>query len=177
MTTPFDHLTLLIDANHLKQGVEAMAEQINGDLRPLSPEEEPTLIVVLKGGAVFGMDLLRALNRPMPVVFIAAREGNAIPLISQADQALLRERHLVIADTLMDSGGSLRRFYQRLQSFQPLSIRLAVLLHKTVSHADPLVINYLGFEVPDVRLVGNGLDEEQQFRGLPSIYTWWQQPS
>lgn len=171
MTTPFDHLTLLIDAEHLRQCVADMAQQIQADLSSLPPEEEPTLVVVLKGGAVFGMDLLRALNRSMPVVFITARDVPS--LLSPQDKALLHKRPLIIADALMDSGGSLRRLYQWLQPFQPRSIHLAVLLHKTVSHAEPLVVNYLGFEVPDVRLVGYGLDEEQCFRGLPAIYSWW----
>ena len=181
MTTAFDHLTLLIDADHLRQGVEAIAKQINADLASLSVEDEPTLIVVLKGGAVFGIDLLRALNRPMPVVFLAARSidpdflvSRPDFLVSRTDRELLRERHLIVVDALMDSGGSLRRLCQWLQPFQPLSIRLAVLLHKTVSNAEPLVVNYLGYEVPDVRLVGYGLDEEQRFRGLPAIYSWWQ---
>lgn len=174
MHTPFDHLTVLIDAEHLQRGVQAMAQQINGDLPPAALEEEPTLVVVLKGGAVFGMDLLKALNRPMPVVFLAARTLEPDSLISRTDRALLARRHLVVVDTLMDSGSSLRRFCQWLSPFQPLSIRLAVLLHKTVSHAEPLVLNYLGFEVPDVRLVGYGLDEDQCYRGLPAVYTWWQ---
>lgn len=176
MTAPFDHLTVLIDAEHLQQGVKAMAAQINTDLAPLSPEEEPILVVVLKGGAVFGMDLLKALRRPMPVVFIAARSVDPDFLVAQEDKALLRGHHILVADALMDSGGSLKRLHRWLQSFNPLSIRLAVLLHKTVCHAEPLVINYLGYEVPDVRLVGYGLDEEQRFRGLPAVYTWWQKP-
>ena len=177
MTAPFEHLTLLIDADYLRQGVAAMAGQINEDLAALPPEEEPTMVVVLKGGVVFGADLLRALNRPMPVVFLAARSIDPGVLVSEGDRALLSGRDLIIVDTLMDSGGSLRRLCQWLEPFQPKSIRLAVLLHKTVSDAEPLVVNYLGFEVPDVRLVGYGLDEDQKYRGLPAVYTWWQQPS
>lgn len=177
MTAPFDHLTRLIDTDHLKQGVKAIARQIKTDLADLPGEVEPVMVVVLKGGVVFGMDLLRALRRPMPVVFVP-RSGDFNALITPDDQALLRGRPLIVVDTLMDSGNSLREIYRWLNTFQPLSIRLAVLLHKTVASVeDPLIVHYLGYEVPDVRLVGYGLDEESCFRGLPAVYTWWQNPA
>ncbi|MEO5364026.1 MAG: hypothetical protein H7838_10455 [Magnetococcus sp. DMHC-8] len=176
MTAPFDHLTLLIDADHLKQGVKAIARQMQVDLKGISEAEEPVLVVVLKGGVMFGVDLLRAMRRAMPVVFVP-RAGRFESSVSLADQALLRGRHLIVADALMDSGNTLRVLYQWLQTLQPLSIRLAVLLHKTVSHAEPMVIHYLGYEVPDVRLVGYGLDEEERFRSLPAVYTWWRAPN
>ena len=175
MTAPFDHLTLLIDTDHLKQAVKAIAQQIQADMAMLPDAEEPVLVVVLKGGAVFGMDLLRAIRRSIPVVFIS-RTGRVDIHMTPTDQALLRGRHLIVADTLMDSGDSLSLLCQWLQTLQPASIRVAVLLHKTVGHADPLVIDYLGYEVPDVRLVGYGLDEDERFRGLPNLYTWWQAP-
>lgn len=177
MTAPFDHLTLLIDTDHLEQGVKAIARQIKTDLADWPVESEPVMVVILKGGAVFGMDLLRALRRPMPVVFVP-RTGDFNALVTPDDQALLHGRHLIIVDTLMDSGNSLREIYQWLENFQPTTIRLAVLLHKTVdSIPDPLIIHYLGYEVPDVRLVGYGLDENDCFRGLPALYSWWQDPA
>ncbi|MBF0400554.1 MAG: hypothetical protein HQL90_07270 [Magnetococcales bacterium] len=176
MTAPFNHLTLLIDSNHLKQGVKAIAQQIRADLADQPEEAEPVMVVVLKGGALFGVDLLRALRRPMPVVFVP-RSGAYESQVPGSDQALLRGRHLIVVDTLMDSGNTLRILYRWLETLEPASIRLAVLLHKTVDSANPLIVNYLGYEVPDVRLVGYGLDEEECFRGLPAVYTWWQAPS
>ncbi|MBF0461202.1 MAG: hypothetical protein HQL87_07385 [Magnetococcales bacterium] len=175
MTAPFDHLTLLIDASHLKQAVKAIAQHILADLADLAATEEPVLVVVLKGGALFGLDLLRLIQRSMPVIFVP-RTGQFNLHVTPADQALLRGRHLIVADALMDSGNSVTLLYEWLETLQPASIRLAVLLHKTVGHADPLVIHYLGYEVPDVRLVGYGLDEDEQFRGLPDLYAWWPKP-
>ncbi len=172
MTVPFDHLSLLIDTGRLRRCVKAIARQIQRDFSALPEAEEPILVVVLKGGALFGMDLLRALRRPMPVVFVS-RTGDLDAAITPDDQALLRGRHLIVVDALMDSGNSLQHLHLWLQKRQPLTIRLAVLLHKTVGHAEPLVVHYLGYEVPDVRLVGYGLDEEENFRGLPAVYAWW----
>lgn len=172
MTEPLERMTLLIDAEHLRQGVEDMGKQIDKDFVDVSPDSEPVLVVVLKGGVVFGLDLLKSLHRPIPIVFISARASEEFFLTSE-DQSLIQGRALIVADALMDTGGSLIRLCQWLKKFSPPSVRVAVLLHKTVSHAEPLAIDYLGFEVPDVRLVGYGLDEDQRFRGLPALYTWW----
>ncbi|MBF0185246.1 MAG: hypothetical protein HQM06_12785 [Magnetococcales bacterium] len=172
MTAPFDHLTVLIDSYHLRQGVKAIARQLRSDLDQLPEEEEAVLVVVLKGGAVFGIDLLRALQRSLPIVFIP-RTQQLNQVLAEGDQALLHNRHLVVVDTLMDTGTTLHSLCQELQTFQPKSMRIAILLHKTVANAEPLAIHYLGYEVPDVRLFGYGLDEEEHYRGLSAIYTWW----
>ncbi|WP_130471344.1 phosphoribosyltransferase [Candidatus Magnetaquicoccus inordinatus] len=174
MSAPFDHLTVLIDSYHLKQGVKAIARQLRADLDQLPPEEQAVLVVVLKGGAVFGIDLLRSLQRSLPVVFIQ-RTQQLNQTLSQADQNLLHNRHLIVVDTLMDTGTTLQALCQELQTFAPISVRIAILLHKTVANAEPLAIHYLGYEVPDVRLFGYGLDEDEHYRGMSAIYTWWPQ--
>ncbi|MBF0614455.1 MAG: hypothetical protein G8237_04160 [Magnetococcales bacterium] len=172
---PLDHLTLLIDANRIREAVEEMARRMDREwILDATRDDEPVLVVVLKGGFLFGSDLLRALSRPVPVVFAHARSSDARVMMTLEDQAFIRNRHLILVDVLMDSGGSLKRLHRWLMSeCHPASIRVAVLLHKTVMDPEPLVLDYLGYEVPDVRLVGYGMDEEQRFRGLPAVYTWW----
>ena len=174
MSDPLENFTVLIDAEHLRQRVAELADGIEADLAAAGAgEREPVLVVVLKGGMVFGVDLLRALNRPIPVAFVSGLREPGGVVMSAEDQALIRGRDLIIADALMDSGGSVRRLRDWLAGFSPRSVRLAVLLHKTVSDPEPIRVDYLGFEVPDLRLVGYGLDEHQRFRGLPAVYSWW----
>lgn len=165
---PESDMIVLIDAHHLGLRVKELAAQIEADMVELNP----VLVVVLKGGFLFGADLIKAFQRPFPVVFAAPRSQREDLLITPEDEALLHGRDVIMVDNLMDAGGSLLRLRDRLQRFHPASIRVAVLLHKTVSNAEPLRVNYLGFEVPDVRVVGYGLDEDQRYRGLESIYTW-----
>ncbi|MEO5377609.1 MAG: hypothetical protein H7832_07495 [Magnetococcus sp. DMHC-6] len=175
MPDKLQQMTLLIDSDHLQQRIQELAQQITQDLETLAKGElDPVLVVVLKGGFFFGADLLRAMARPLPVVFISARAAQQENWITQEDQALIQGRCLIVVDALMDKGGSQHRLLTWLESLGAREIRLAVLLHKTVNEAEPRPINYLGFEVPDVRLVGYGLDEDQRFRGESAIYTWWQ---
>ncbi|MBF0286022.1 MAG: hypothetical protein HQL51_16355 [Magnetococcales bacterium] len=173
MNPPLDRMTLLIDPRHLAHRVEELAEQISRDMTGRHPVlRHPVLAVVLKGGFLFGADLVKALKEPAPVVFIHPGEENQSPFITPPDQRLLQGRDVVLVDILLDSGEGLRRVIEAVEALHPASLRLAVFLHRTVPEAEPLTVHYLGFEVPEMRLVGYGLAEEQRFRGLPAIYTW-----
>ncbi|MBF0127949.1 MAG: hypothetical protein HQM02_12175 [Magnetococcales bacterium] len=175
MSDSLDHLTLLIDADRIREAVADMARRIDREVIAALPlEEEPVLVVVMKGGFLFGADLLRALSRPVPVVLVHARASDPHVMMTTEDREYLRGRRLIIVDILMDSGGSLKRLYRWLMTeCRPHSIQVAVLVHKTVTDPDPMPLDFLGYEVPDVRLVGYGMDEKQRYRGLPGIYTWW----
>ncbi|MBF0271258.1 MAG: hypoxanthine phosphoribosyltransferase [Magnetococcales bacterium] len=168
-------MTLMLDAGRIREAVVEMARRIDREvIDPSPPGEEPVLVVVLKGAFVFGSDLLRALSRPIPVVFVHARSQDSRVVMTVEDQQFIRNRHVILVDILMDSGGSLKRLHRWLMGeCRPASIRVAALLHKTVNDPDPLPLDFLGYEVPDVRLVGYGMDENQRYRGLPEVYTWW----
>lgn len=165
---PERDMIMLIDSHHLFMRVRELAAQIEGDVEELNP----VLVVVLKGGFLFGADLVKAFQRPIPVVFAAPRSRREDLLITPEDEELLQGKDVILVDNLLDAGRSLLRLRDRLLRFKPASIRVAVLLHKTVSNAEPVRVDYLGFEVPDVRLVGYGLDEDQRYRGLEAVYTW-----
>ncbi|MBF0447330.1 MAG: hypothetical protein HQL67_03930 [Magnetococcales bacterium] len=169
-----ERLSLLIDRTHLRQGIREMAQRIDQDFPDVgSMESEPLMVVVLKGGFIFAADLLTFMNRPVPVIFAAPRMVDGAVMMSREDESLIAGRNLIVVDILLDSGISQKRLCDSLRTHNPASIRLAVLLHKTVAETEDLAIDYLGFEVPDVRLVGYGLDENQRFRGMDGIYTWW----
>ncbi|MBF0128350.1 MAG: hypoxanthine phosphoribosyltransferase [Magnetococcales bacterium] len=163
--------TLLIDREHLQSRIQELAIQIEEDL---SSEALPLLVVVLKGGFLFGADLMRALSRPVPVIFAHARAETETFVFTREDLDLVAGRDVIVVDALMDTGGSMKRLLELLKAQDPASMRVAVLLHKTVSLPTMVPVDYLGFEVPDVRLVGYGLDEDQLFRGLDAIFTWWE---
>ncbi|MBF0136239.1 MAG: hypothetical protein H7833_04110 [Magnetococcus sp. DMHC-1] len=163
-----EHFTLLIDPDHLQERIRELAEQIERDLTGANP----VLVVVLKGGILFGVDLLRTMPQPWPVVFIPRRPPATPDWLTPDDQKLLHGRDLVVVDGILDYGHSLASLLQRLRTLAPASIRLGVLLHRTVENAQPLPITWIGFEVPHLRVTGYGLDEGERFRGLPGIYTW-----
>lgn len=157
----------LIDQQLIQLRIQEMARQMEADL---VAAKKPVLVILMKGGLLFGVDLLKALRLPIPVALVFPRWGGAV-VASPGDEALLTHGDLILADVVMDSGDSLRRVLQWLEPYHPASVRVAVLLHRTVGCTMEPQVDYLGFEVPDLRLVGYGMDEEQYHRGLPEIYT------
>ncbi|MEO5347068.1 MAG: hypothetical protein H7834_11915 [Magnetococcus sp. YQC-9] len=170
-----DHMTVMLDPDQIREAVADMAARIDRELiAPAAVENEPVMVVVLKGAFLFASDLLRHLSKPIPVVFVHSRSQEERIVMTVEDMEFLRDRDLILVDILMDSGDSLKRLYHWLSEHcRPASIRVAVLLHKTVLDPEPLPLDFLGYEVPDLRLVGYGMDENQRFRGLPAVYTWW----
>ncbi|MBF0110246.1 MAG: hypothetical protein HQL76_13840 [Magnetococcales bacterium] len=173
-TEPLSEMRPLIDREHLRSCIEDMARRILADFSSATAMAEPPVIVVaMKSGFMFAADLLKALDQPWPVVFAWPRQ-DGIPMVLEG-AALIRGRQVIVVDVLMDAGGSQKKLQSWLMGHHAASVRFAILLHKTVDPSAMVPISYLGFEVPDVRLAGYGLDEDQSFRGLASVHTWWQQ--
>lgn len=165
----------LIDQEHLHSGIRDIAGLILRDFsNPHHFESPPVVVVTLRSGFMFATDLLKELNQPWPVLFATPRQGK-VPMVA-GDDRLIQGRHILVVDALMDSGGSQKRLETWLLQREAASVRFAILLHKTVDPSALVKVDYLGFEVPDVRLVGYGLDEDHAYRGLAAVYTWWQHP-
>ncbi|MBF8273555.1 MAG: hypoxanthine phosphoribosyltransferase [Magnetococcales bacterium] len=166
-------MCLLIDREHLQSCIQEMAQRILDDFSPArNHSDAPVVVISMKSGFMFAADLLQALDQPWPVVFAWPRQDD-VPMVMESEP-LIQGRHVIVVDTLMDTGGSQERLHSWLMQHQAASVRFAILLHKTVSPTALVPVCYLGFEVPDVRLVGYGLDEDHTGRGLAAVHTWWQ---
>ncbi|MBF0147992.1 MAG: hypothetical protein HQL84_17435 [Magnetococcales bacterium] len=171
---PLAEMRPLIDQEHLQSCITEIARMILIDFaNGHHSGHSPVIVVAMKSGFMFAADLLKALNQPWPVVFAWPRQ-DGIPMVIEGE-TLIRGRDVIVVDALMDSGGSQKRLHAWLMQHHAASVRFAILLHKTVDPSVLVPVFYLGFEVPDVRLVGYGLDEEQEYRGMAAVHTWWQQ--
>lgn len=157
-----------VDAELLKVRVAELAAQIDEELAG----RRVVLAIILKSGFVFAADLMRSLRMPVRVVFLSRRPDNNRFCISLPDRELIRGRDVVVVDAMVDAGVSLSQVLKKINSYKPKTLCVATLFHRTVTDALDLPIRFVGFEVPSVRLVGYGLDEEQRLRGLPAVYTW-----
>lgn len=162
-------MMVLVGPRQLQERIAELARQLDADLAG----RDAVMLVVLKGGFFFAADLVRAMTVPVPLVFATPRaEGAPLLALGGTDRRLVAGRLVVVVDALLDRGGSMARLLEALHPLHPAEVRLAILLHKSVGLKEPLPVQYLGFEVPDVRLVGYGLDEGQEFRSLPAVYAW-----
>jgi hypoxanthine phosphoribosyltransferase len=133
------------------------------------------LIGILRGAFIFMADLTRELKTPHIVDFMAlasyekAKSGDVRILMDTREP--VSNRHVLVVEDIFDSGNTLNFLHHTLGEHQPASLQTCVLLQKQVKHPIQLQkpIDYLGFEIPDVWVVGYGLDYDNQYRTLPYI--------
>src|SRR6187551_1914777 len=139
-----------ISAAEIQQRIESLAGQINIDYNG----KRPLFIAILNGSFMFASDLFKEISIDAEICFIKLASykgtrstGNVITSIG-LDEPLLN-RHVVIIEDIVDTGNTLHQFLPQLHNQQPSSLKIAALLHKPEALKFPIIIDYLGFAVPD----------------------------
>lgn len=134
-----------------------------------------TAVAVLTGSVVFLSDLIRHLPLRLEIGYIAVSSymgANTTPgetTLGATSLPEVRDRHVLIVDDILDTGRTLRLVQQMLQDRQPASLRTAVLLRKPDNAPKDVPVDFVGFDVDDVFVVGYGLDFDGHYRNLPYI--------
>jgi hypoxanthine phosphoribosyltransferase len=168
-----ESLTTLITEDLIAERVEQLAAEIDADYRDAG---ELVLIGVLKGSFVFLSDLARKLTIPHRVEFISVSSyGDRESEDPGAVRLILDVRHdiggrdVLIVEDIVDTGHTLAYLTRLLKARRPASLKTCTLLRKPDRAEVELGIDYLGFDIPDVWVVGYGLDFAERHRTLPSI--------
>lgn len=163
---------VLIDADTIQRRVTELAHTITSDYQDA---DELVLVGVLKGSFIFMSDLARRLGIKHSVDFIALssygntdRASGNVRMIMDVRENLAN-RHVLIIEDILDSGYTLDYLIRNFQSRQPASLKTVALLDKPDRRVIDVELDYLGFEIPDVWVVGYGLDYAEQNRTLPYI--------
>jgi hypoxanthine phosphoribosyltransferase len=162
---------VLYGREDVRRRVAELGRTITGDY----VGREPVLVTVLKGGAMFLADLVRAVDLPLVTSFMAiSRYGEAEESLGRVQILLdveidLADRHVVLVEDIVDTGLTSRYLLSVLRSRGAASVELCALLDKTVRRIVPLTPRYAGFECPDAFVVGYGLDFQERYRNLPDI--------
>ena len=163
--------SVLIDAPALQARVRALADEITADYqgKPL------VVVIVLKGSFVFGADLVRAIDLPLEVDFLGVRSygddtnsSGVVQITSDLSRSIEGKDVLVVED-IVDTGLTLGFLLDNLRTRGPRTLKLAALLHKPARTRRHVALDYLGFTVDDVFVVGYGLDAAQRYRNLPYV--------
>jgi hypoxanthine phosphoribosyltransferase len=162
---------VIVSEEEIQARVRAIAEQVSEEYQGT---EGVYLIGILKGAFIFLADLTRSLQIPHTVDFMALSSYGKTATSTGAVRILmdLREpiehKHVIIVEDIVDSGQTLNYLYHTLKERKPASLKACVLLRKDREGVD-VPIDYLGFEIPDVWVVGYGLDFADSYRTLPYI--------
>ncbi len=169
---PFFAMKSLITEEELRQGIDRIAAEICQQYhgRPL------TIVGVLIGSVVFLADLIRRLDMPLRLELVQARSyrGNSTrpgPLVLNLDllSSDIRGRDVLLVDDIFDTGHTLWELVPQIDELGPKTVRTAVLLQKQGRCEVPMTPHHVAFEIPDVFVVGYGLDYHDQYRNLPYV--------
>ena len=162
-----------LNEEEISKLLDSIADKINKDF---GINDRLLLVGVLKGSFVVLADLLRRLHSDVEVDFVrTASYGKSLDKLGTLSMLKdisvnVKNRHVIIVEEIIDSGGSLKFLYDRIKSAEPLSIKIATLLDKRNRRKVKIDADYVGMEVDDQFLIGYGLDLEEKCRNLPEIY-------
>jgi hypoxanthine phosphoribosyltransferase len=162
---------ILVQQDDLQHRVGALGEQISGDYAGRSL----LLVGVLKGAMFFLSDLMRRLDVPCEVDFMAvasygsSTDSSGVVRILKDLDAPIEGRHVMIVEDIVDSGLTLSYLLRTLRAREPASLEVCALLTKPERRKVDLPIRYVGFEIPNRFVIGYGLDHAERFRNLPYV--------
>ena len=164
---------ILFTEDQIRTRVHELGAQITADY---AGREQPLVVVsVLRGAAIFMADLVREIELPVEMDFMAvssygaaAKSSGTVTIVKDL-QTPVEGRDILIAEDILDSGLTMKYLIDMLAARGAASIEVAAFLNKLDAHKVEIDCKYTGFECPDGFIVGYGLDYAQAYRNLPYI--------
>lgn len=161
----------LLDEKKVQARVRELGAEITRDYQG----KDLTLVCVLKGSAFFAMDLARAIDLPLTVEFLGVSsyqggtETTGEVRITTDVSKPMAGKHLLVIEDIIDTGLTMSFLLENLRARHPASVKVASLLEKPSRARTKVQIDYKGFVIDDVFVVGYGLDYGEKYRNLPFI--------
>lgn len=157
-----------------KEEIEAAISRIATSINRDYADRNPLFLGILNGSFIFASDLFKQITIPAEITFIklasykgTTSTGTVVTAIGL--EADLYQRDVIIVEDIIDTGKTLHTFLPQLEHQQPRSIKVCALLHKKEATTHPIPIDYLGFEIPNLFVVGYGLDYDGYGRNIGEI--------
>jgi hypoxanthine phosphoribosyltransferase len=171
MATNRQDLEILYSRQQIAERVAEMGAQITRDMNG----EKLVMVGVLKGAAPFLADLARAVEADATFDFVATssygqgqRTSGAVRLIKDLDHPIEGKNVLMVED-ILDTGLTLSYLRKLFLQQKPKSLRIAVLLDKPSRRIEKIEADYIGFSIPNLFVIGYGMDYAERYRNLPDI--------
>ncbi|HHW09502.1 MAG TPA: hypoxanthine phosphoribosyltransferase [Firmicutes bacterium] len=162
---------ILLSEEQIKAKVAELGAKITADYAGRSP----VIICILKGAALFTSDLIRHIELPVAVDFMAissygmeTKSSGVVRILKDLDSSV-EGRHVLVVEDIIDSGLTLKYLEENLRSRRPASLAICALLDKATRRKIDIKLDYCGFVIPDEFVVGYGLDYAEKYRNLPFI--------
>lgn len=167
-------MRVLIPREDLERRIAELAAEINRDY---ADSDRLVCVGVLKGSVFFMVDLLKQLNVPLAIDFFQTSSygSGTVPgevRIRKDLDLSVRDRDVLLIEDIVDTGHTLRTILGLLRFRGARSVRLCALLDKAEAREVVVPIDYRGFEIEKLFVVGYGLDFDERYRNLPYIAVW-----
>jgi hypoxanthine phosphoribosyltransferase len=162
--------SVLVTDERIAARIRQMSRQIMRDFSG----RETVVVSLLNGTVLFLADLIRNLSMPLRLDFIGissygAGTASGELVITKALRLDVQMRDVLLVDDILDTGKTMVQVMGLLRALNPRRIKICVLLNKAARRVERIEADYVGFEIPDVFVVGYGLDFAERFRNLPFI--------
>jgi len=164
---------ILIAEDQLQERVRELGQQISADYEGRG---DLLLLCILKGGVMFLADLIRHITIPHQIEFMAVSSYGKSSRQSSGHVRILMDlatdiegKHVLIVEDIIDSGHTLAYLRPQLEARDPASLAICTLLSKPSRREVDVLVQYLGFEIPNEFVFGYGLDLDEKYRNLPFI--------
>ena len=166
-----EHIRMMLTEEEVNRKIKEIGLLISKDYEG----KEVHLVCVLRGASFFACELAKRISVPVTIDFMSASSygsGTAssghIKIVKDLEEPI-EGRNVIVVEDIIDSGRTLSRLMELLKSRNPESIALCALLDKPERRVVEVDVKYTGFSVPDLFVVGYGLDYDQKYRNLPYI--------
>ena len=161
----------IVTQEEMRARIRELGKQITADYTG----KDFVLVGVLKGAYAFYADLARAIRIPMRVDFLMvtsagsrAKKSGKVKKVTELTEDI-KGKDVLLVEDIVDSGLTAQHLVKTLAQKKPRSIKVCTLLSKPDGRTVDLVIDYVGFKIPNKYVVGYGLDYQQKYRNLPYL--------
>lgn len=165
---------VLFDEATLARRVKELADAITADYQKLDIDEL-VVIGILRGSVLFMSDLIRQINLPVTIDFMAVssytkgtRSSGTVRILKDINEAI-QGKHVMIVEDIVDTGLTLQCLRDLLSARQPKTLRICTLLDKPSRRKVEVRVDYTGFQIEDKFVIGYGLDYNDHYRQVPYI--------
>lgn len=155
--------------------IQARVKEVAAQLDRLYEGRKPVVVCILKGSVVFFVDLIRNMNTPVELDFMAVSSygsgttSSGELLIKKDLSSDVENRDVLIVEDIIDSGNTLYNLKRMLNGRHPKSVNIVTLLDKPARRQVPMEPEYTCFEIEDEFVIGYGLDYDENYRNLPYV--------
>lgn len=165
---------ILFSEEDISKRVKELGKELSKEYRG----KDPVIISLLRGSFIFASDLVRAMDIKLEIDFMTtASYGNAEVFSGKVNflsdiRSDIKGRDVIVVDDIIDTGHTMKAVIEHLKEKNPKSIKTCVVLDKPSRREVNLKPDYVAFEIPDVFIVGYGLNYGDFCRNVPYIYTY-----